>query len=195
MLGVLMGANGNAQTGGAFDTLSRKALIKEALTLVDPPIDTASFAAIKVMASADEIFVSFENPIIYVPYGTEYYYEVLVDLTNEMVSYDSRSNPEDYSSPDALTYYKPSEKDKKEMLFALNAVNKAEASLVAYYQSLQGTRYLILPSKTKIKVWMISDFQEVEYEVDKASGEVTELLKAQLEPDLFFGSDFFEVKN
>ncbi|MCK0129877.1 hypothetical protein MWU59_00010 [Flavobacteriaceae bacterium F08102] len=187
--------NLKAQTRGVFDTLSRTVLIEQALQLVDPPLDTSYFHAVKVMASADEVFVSFENPIIYLPMKSEYYYEVLVDLTNEVVSYDSRSNPEDYTSPHPLTYFKMSPAHEKDVLFALNAVHKTNASLAAYYQSLNGTRYLILPNEKNIRVWMMSDYQEVEYEVDRTSGEVKELYKADLESDLFFGSDFFEVKN
>jgi len=117
--------------------LGRKELIRlaaEKIRSEDNHFDPENFDRIKVMASKQTIYVSFDMSFKYIPQNSAYTYAVSVDLYKfdnnseyqiiPSITSCIESNPKGYISKKESGFYSPTEVSRKAIDFVLNTMNK-----------------------------------------------------------------------
>ncbi|QCX37565.1 hypothetical protein FF125_03615 [Aureibaculum algae] len=173
-------------------SLGKQAIIEMALKKIDKKVDTSYFKIIKVMASEHDIYVAFQNPIIFVPENSAYYYNATVFI-NGQTYMQPHKNPEHitYDSDD-VQFFKYDEAVLNQIKFVIKAISKqdkVESIDWKYYQDSNGMVIYDRGDHYHIDV-AYGNYSEGAYTVNKITGVATEEYIASLEP--YPGAD--EVK-
>jgi hypothetical protein len=124
-----------------------------------------NFDMIRVRASRSSVRVSLAMSIQYIPMNSSYCYAVFVDLTENMISHGSRSNPEADSPPSGPTrFFDPDDGHRKAIAFVLDAIEKG---------GQDATRPMtIYERKDCFDVLIVTEYVEGGYRIDKRTGNV-----------------------
>ncbi|MBJ2173701.1 hypothetical protein JBL43_05595 [Aureibaculum sp. A20] len=179
-------------------SLGKQAIIELALKKIDKKVDTSNFKSIKVMASKHDIYVSFQNPIIFVPENSVYLYNATVYIKGQTYAQPYK-NPEDidYNS-DEVQFFKYDDDVYEKIKFVIKAISKqdhVESIDWKYYQDSNGMVIYDKGDHYYVDV-AYGKFSEGAYTIDKTTGVATEEYIASIEP--YPGEDdikFVEIKN
>ncbi|MDO5989319.1 hypothetical protein Q4Q39_18090 [Flavivirga amylovorans] len=147
-----------------------------------------NFKKIEVCTNGKIIYVSFFNPIKYIPQKTVFYCDVLVGLLGGVSSKDAVSNPADYGStiPNyKIPFYKETKEMKRNMQFVFEAIDKSnEIGSVGGISNFVDDM-TIREYENYYDILVLSESQESSYKIEKITGKIYDDQHAHLEPDPF----------
>ncbi|GMN07673.1 hypothetical protein MTsPCn5_30620 [Croceitalea sp. MTPC5] len=154
--------------------------IKEAGLSTDEGISIANFTQIKVLTDGKEVWVSFSNPIKYLPKKTVFYFDIGVGLLEGTVSTNRVSNPEDYDEK-KIPFYKETKETKMNIQFVLEAINESgevgEIDIANFEDNM-----IIREYENYYDLSIVSESQESYYKIEKTSGKIYDSEHAHLVP-------------
>lgn len=155
--------------------MTRDEAIARAVDAVgDAGFRPGAYARVNVRNQGDEVWVSFEMPVRYVPFGSAYYCSVGVGLGGGIMARGAVSNPPGMS---AKGYAMATPEGEAAAALVLKAIGVSEAELP------EDTTVTIMDGPEQYGVTVASTGQESTYRIDKGTGEVLEQGHAHLEPD------------
>jgi len=162
--------------------LGRKGIIDLAVERIrqSPTIDSSSFDIkdfdrIKVMASDQSVYVTFNMSIRYVPLNSASHYGVYVNLIENLMSFGHVSNPRDYKEDieAKLKFFTPMEESEKAIAFVLDAIRKNDRS---------ESEFTIYEKPNYYEIEIVEEEVEGGYKVDKVTGKIYDVYHDQLVP-------------
>lgn len=160
--------------------LGKDSIIQLALALMDDNVEIQNFSKIKVMTDGETVYVSFLNPIKYLPINSVFYYDFGVDLIKKVVSHGSISNGT-VDAEKEIPFYKETKEIKKNIQFVIDAINKeneiGSIDLATFEDNMEIREY-----ETYYSIQVVSEYQESSYKIEKKSGEIYDVEHAHLEP-------------
>lgn len=150
------------------------------------PIDKNDFDQITVVANDETIRVILTNPIKYIPYNAEFYYDVTVDIIQESIWYDVYSNPSDYSGTHSTPFFKSTPESEQIIQLVIDSINQphglsAGEDRKSFLSNLDGY-ILIRDREDHYSIQVTSTYQESWYKINKSAGEIYDGGHAHLEP-------------
>lgn len=184
---LIIAQNGNMSKKEVkqLKSLGKQAIVELALKRLGEGVDTSYFKSIKVMASDRDVYVSFDNPIKFVPENSVYYYNTVVFI-NGVMSRGPLQNPENKDfNKDKIHYFKYDAEVLKEIKFVIKAMNKQEIVDTINWKYYKDNNGMIIYDRGEYYEVNASygKFNEAAYKVDKSTGVVTEEYHADILPD------------
>ena len=159
-------------------SLGKDAIIVLALNLIDEEVNAKDFRQTKIMTNGKEIYVSFINPIKFLPINSNFYFDVGVNISSGVIYKNSITNPPEFSNEKKITFYKETPIIRKHITFVIESINNIDISNLNNFEG----EMIIRENKEFYAVNVISKFQESWYKVKKKSGEKYDENHAHLEP-------------
>jgi len=134
-----------------------------------------SFYKIRVCKNSKQANVFFYNPIVYLPQGTQMYYEALVEIDIldsiyiKNYNFNRYSNPREIKLQDHIPFYKETKEYKKDIQFVINAINKSNAN-GCFERDDFSDKMFIYVEDTCYQINVISTLTESFYNIDKKTG-------------------------
>ena len=179
--------------------LGKDSIVKLALGFMDNKIEPTNYD-IKVLANKTSVVVSFFVPVKYVPYNTEFFYDAVVDITNEFISYDNYSNPRDYFNSN-VTFYKTTKEHQKNIEFVLNAIseNGQKGGIPPIDITNFKDHLIIRETPNYYDIEFVSETYDLTFKIKKSSGKISDIVTGYLEPQPIFDDEdetdeFIEIK-
>jgi hypothetical protein len=164
--------------------LGKDSIVQLALELIDFKLDPQNLSEVNVITNGEIIYVSFRNPIKYLPLNSVYYFEFGVNLLEKVVTYGPISNGT-YQTDEKIPVYTETRKSKKAIQFVLDAINKSDElgsiDIATFADNME-----IRESQDYYDVLVVSDNVESMYKVEKASGKIYDLVSNSLIPPTEF---------
>ncbi len=162
--------------------LGKDSIIQIALDFMDYKIDPTNYD-IKVLANTTSVLVSFYIPVKYVPYKSEYFYDVVVDITNEFISYDNYSNPREYQN-NQVSFYKPSKEHQKNIAFVIQAINEngRERGIPSINLTNFKDHLIIRETPKHFNIEFVSETYDLTYKIKRTTGKISNLITGYIEP-------------
>lgn len=168
----------------AITSKGKKAIVEIAIKQLDKEVDTSYFKSIKVMASDNDVYVSFDNPIKFVPENSVYYYSTIVHIKGLDQS-QLLKNPENIDvNFNEVQFLKYDDAILDKIKFVIKAISKQEVVETIdwhYYEDYRGMviydrgdHYYVDKSYGK--------FNEAAYTINKKMGITKEEYHAELVP-------------
>ncbi|WP_143470476.1 hypothetical protein [Labilibaculum filiforme] len=158
--------------------LGKDSIVQMAIDLLGEKMRAENFAEIKVLTNGKEVFVSFLNPIKYLPINSVFYCDAGVGLLGQSGSIESLANPEGYSINEPFPFYQPNEDTKRNIQFVLEAIDNMEASDVDNFED----EMIIRENEEYYDISVVSEYVESWYKIKKVTGEMYDVGHAHLEP-------------
>ncbi len=167
--------------------------IERAGLSTDEGVNIESFTQIKVLTDGKEVWVSFSNPIKYLPPKTVFYFDVGIGLLEGIVSRNRVSNPEDYDEK-TISFYKETKETEMNIQFVFEAINKS-----GEIGSIDITNFednmIIREYENYYDISIVSESQESSYKIEKTSGKIYDSEHAHLvSPPNMGDEDKYEFK-
>ncbi|MEQ8475300.1 hypothetical protein [Fulvivirga sp.] len=160
--------------------LGKDSIVQLALELLDEKASVQNFGKIKVMTDGNDVYVSFRNPIKYLPLESAFYFDALVHVIEKTTGKSpvfNRIEPNE----EPITFYKPTEDTEVNIQFVTEAINKSDA--VGQFDAANFDDDMIIYEKEKYyAVSVVSEGQESSYKIEKVSGKVYDAEHAHLAP-------------
>lgn len=172
--------------------LGKDSIVQIALKNIGREVSLESFNKITVSTDGREIWVSFSNPIKYLPQETIFYFDVAVGLLQNLVSMGPISNPLDYNEKN-ISFYKETEEIKMNIQFVLEAINKSSEVGSIDITDFEDNM-IIREYENYYDISIVSEFQESSYKIEKVSGKIYDTEHAHLEPANIEHDDKYEFK-
>ena len=172
--------------------LGKDSIVEFALDKVGRGVSIKNFNQIKVFTDGKEIWVSFVNPIKYLPQETVFYFDVAVGVLQQMVSMSPISNPLDYNEKN-ISFYKETKETKMNVQFVLQAINKSNETdpidIINFKDDM-----IIRAYESYYDISIVSEFQESSFKIEKVSGKIYDTEHNHLEQDPMEDEDKYEFK-
>ena len=178
-----------SKTPEEFKKLGRDSIIKLAMNFMDNKIEPANYD-IRVLANKTNVVVSFYIPVKYVPYNSEYFYDAVVDMTNEFISYDNYSNPREYQN-NQVSFYKPNKEDQKNIEFIINAIseNGTKGGIPPIDLTNFKDHLIIRETPKHFDIVFVSETYDLTYKINRKSGKISDLVTGYIEPQPIIEGD------
>ncbi|AUP78751.1 hypothetical protein C1H87_08580 [Flavivirga eckloniae] len=162
--------------------LGKDSIAQLALKLIDREVAIENFAKIKVKTDGREVYVSFRNPIKYLPIESEFYFDLNVNLLEGIIVYNPVSNGLVDCKKKTIPFYKQTREAQASIEFVIKAINKNdEVGGISDISSFEDDM-VIREHKSYYDVSVVSEFQESFYKIKKVSGKVYDVEHAHLVP-------------
>ena len=175
----------------AMIQLGKDSIIQLALKSINKKVSEKNFSKTKITTNGKDVFVSFRNPIKYLPINSIFYFDVLVNVSKKTVYKNPVANPLEYSDKKNIPFYKETENIKKHILFVIEAINNMNISDIDRFED----DMIICEHKAYYAINVISKFQESFYKIKKISGEIYNEEHAHLLAPPFEMDDKEKFKN
>jgi hypothetical protein len=177
-----------------INKLGREEIIKMAVEKLNQIFSQAgvidfnpiNFDCIRVMVADDSVSVTFGMTYRYIPLNSAYYYGVFIDLIENVISYNSLTNPQDHDYNGKPKFFCPNEISEKTIAFVIDAINKCD--------DIESIIDGQLPDDTTMAIYEKPDHYEIEvnsgiiisnFKVDIESGKVYDTTHEHIEPEPF----------
>ncbi len=164
--------------------LGKDSIVQLALKLIDERAGVQNFTKIKVMTNGSEVYVSFTNPIKYLPIKSVFYFDLGVNLLEKTITYSPVSNGIVKYRKKIIPFFKQTKETKVNIQFVIEAINKSDKvgsiDIVNFEDDM-----IIRESKKHYDIIIVSEFQESSYKIEKISGKIYDMEHAELEPPPF----------
>ncbi|UXP30836.1 hypothetical protein N6H18_10775 [Reichenbachiella agarivorans] len=167
----------------AIVSLGKDSLVQMALELVDEKVGVEYFAKIRVMTDGREVYVSFQNPVKYLPMNSAYYFDLNVSLLDQVTSYGAVTNGI-VRAEEKPRFYQQTQETKENIQFVVDAINRSDATGTINLADFKN-EMTIREQKQYYDITVISAFQESSYKIEKTSGKLYNVEHAQLVPPPF----------
>jgi hypothetical protein len=161
-------------------SLGKDSIAQLALELIDVKLELKNFSKISVITNGEVIYVSFMNPIKYLPMNSVFYFDFGVNLLEKTVTYGPTSNG-DFDPEKKITPYIQNNENKQAIQFVLDAIAKSDElnsiDIVTFTDNME-----IKEFEDYYDVLVVSDNVESMYKIKKASGKVYDLVSNSLVP-------------
>ena len=179
-------------------SLGKQAIVNLALKQLDTEVDTSYFKSIKVMASDNDIYVAFQNPITFIPENAVYFYNVTVFL-NGSNYLQPRKNPETITyNLEEVQFFKYDDAVLDKIKFVIKAIDKQDVVEVIdweYYADYNGMTIYDRGDHYYVEK-SYGEFNEAAYIINKSTGIAIEEYHAELAPDPMEDAvKYVEIKN
>ncbi|OED42670.1 hypothetical protein AB832_02915 [Flavobacteriaceae bacterium (ex Bugula neritina AB1)] len=168
--------------------LGKEAITELALEVVKGKVGVENFKKIKVLTDGEEVFVSFRNPIKYLPLESSFYFDIGVHLLRKTISRSPVSNPGNYYLGKRTPFYRETEDIKKNIQFILASINKSTEVGSIEVEHFEDDM-IIRENKEYYTISVVSELQESYYKIEKKSGRVYDVEHIHLEPSPFANKD------
>ncbi len=164
--------------------LGKDSIIQLAMDITSFRFEKSNFEKITITANHEDVYVSFNNPVKYIPLYMDYLTDLHVSIVNKTINYNIIANPIDGVSTASAQprFYIP---NKKAIQFVFDAINKSKEIGNASSDS-EGFEELNMTIKEKETYYDVSDAsgtQESNYKVKKETGEIYDVVHYSLEID------------
>ncbi len=159
----------------------KNTIVQSALQLVGKGAGTENFSKIRVTTDGKEVFISFSNPIKYLPQKTVFYFDATVLLIEKVTSRHPVSNPTAFDHKKEILFYKHTEDTKKNTQFIIESINKSSEVGSINVEDFEDDM-IIREHENHYAVSVVSRFQESSYKIEKVSGKIYDIGHAHLEP-------------
>lgn len=156
-------------------------IVLSALQLVGKEAGTENFSKIRVTTNGKEVFVSFNNPIKYLPQKTVFYFDATVLLIEKVTSRHPVSNPVAFDHKKEILFFKHTEDTKKNTQFIIESIHKSSEVGIINIEDFENDM-IIREHESYYAVSVISQFQESSYKIEKVSGRIYDIEHAHPEP-------------
>ncbi|MTI38942.1 hypothetical protein [Fulvivirga lutimaris] len=160
--------------------LGKDSIVQLALELLNEKASIQNFARIKVMTDGQEVYVSFRNPIKYLPLGSAFYFDAMVHVVEKTTSKSPVFNRAQ-DNKEAIEFYKPTEDTEMHVRFVTEAINNSGVVGSFDVANFEGDM-TIYENENYYAVSVVSEYQESSYNVEKVSGKVYDAEHAHLAP-------------
>ena len=164
--------------------LGKDSIVQLAIELLDDRAGIENFTKIKVLTNGSEVYVSFRNPIKFVPIQTVFYFDVGVRILERTASYSSVSNGLSENEIMIIPFYKETKASRRNIQFVIEAVHKSAEIGSIDMTNFEGN-IIILEFENYYGISVVSEFQESSYKIEKISGKIFGAEHAQLVPPPF----------
>jgi hypothetical protein len=173
--------------------LGKDSIVQLALKLINKKVGVENFTRIKVMTNGKDIFVSFRNPIKYLPKKTAFYFDIGVSLFEKTISLNSISNPEGYNKKNIL-FYTDTEETKMNISFVIQAINTSNNVDSIDVENFEDDM-IIRENKNYYSITVSSEFYNSWYKMEKFSGKLYDQGHDHSIPDEIDNEDTFKEIN
>jgi hypothetical protein len=164
--------------------LGKDSIVQLALKLIDEKAGMRNFTEIKVMTNGKEVYVSFRNPIKYLPIKSVFYFDVRVSLFEKITSYGPVFNGTVEYDKMNIPFYKETKETKMNIQFVIEAINKS-AEVGSIDMANFDDNLIISEYENYYDIRVVSEFQESSYKIEKISGKISDAEHAHLVPPPF----------
>ncbi len=159
--------------------LGKDSIVQLALQRIDEGVTLENFKKIKVYTNGKEVYVSFRNPIKYLPIASVYYFDVGVQLIEKVTQSSPLANGIfEYTNAD-IPYYKETAEGSAALHFISEAVNSNRELGSLNLDNFEDTM-IIHELENYYDVSIVSEFQESSYHVEKITGKISNTEHAHL---------------
>jgi len=158
--------------------LGKDSIIQLAMDISSFRFEKSNFESITISANHEDVYVSFNNPVKYIPLSMDYLTDLHVSIVNKTVNYDIIANPIGSVSTASAQprFYIP---NKKVIQFVFNAINKSKEVGDPSTDNIE-FNMTIKEKDTYYDVLVVSGVQESNYKVKKETGEIYDAIHAHL---------------
>ncbi|GEM_PF-1657362 len=158
--------------------LGKDSIIQLAMDITSFRFEKSNFESITISANHEDVYVSFNNPVKYIPLNMDYLTDLYVSIVNKTVNYDIIVNPIGGVSTASAQprFYIP---NKKVIQFVFDAINKSKEVGNASADDIE-FNMTIKEKDTYYDVLVVSGVQESNYKVKKETGEIYDATHAHL---------------
>lgn len=160
--------------------LGKDSIVQLALELLDEKASVQNFAKIKVMTDGNDVYVSFRNPIKYLPLESVFYFDALVHVIEKTTSKSPVFN-RIKANEEPITFYKPTEDTGVNIRFVTEAINKSDV-VGSFDAASFEDDMIIYENENYYMVSVVSEYQESSYKVEKITGKIYDAEHAHLAP-------------
>lgn len=168
--------------------LGKDSIVQLALEIMDNRIETQNFEIIKVMTNGKEVYVSFRNPIKYLPAKSSSYFDVEVNIVSKTAGYDCIANDTDNYPEDTIEFYKPTVETNKNIQFVIESINQS-TEVGSFVKANFEDNMIIREHDNYYDISIVSGSQESSYKIEKATGKIYDAMHAHLIPPPFENQD------
>lgn len=161
--------------------------IERAGLSIDEEVSIENFTQIKVLTDGKEVWVSFSNPIKYLPKKTVFYFDVGIGILEGIISRNPVSNPVDYNEK-TISFYKETKETKMNIQFVFEAINKSGKIGLIDIENFEDDM-IIREYENYYDISIVSEFQESSYKIEKISAKIYDSEHAHLVPPPIFGDE------
>jgi hypothetical protein len=185
ILFLLNASNGLTQKTGMEQkvenliSLGKDSIIQIALSLVDEDVKIENFSKIMVVTNGSLVYVSFMNPIKYLPMGSVFYFDVGVNVLDKTINYSPTSNTQ-LETNAKIPFYIETPESLKHIQFVIEAINKSGEIGSVNIETFQDNM-TIREHKNYYEIIVVSETTESSYKIEKISGKVYDAIHAHLE--------------
>lgn len=159
--------------------LGKDSIVQLALQRINNGVTIENFKKIKVYTDGNEVYGSFRNPIKYLPKETVNYFDVVVQLIENVTQSSPLANGIlEYKNADIL-YYKETAQANAALQFISAAVNNSGVVGFLDLGDFEDTM-IVRERENYYDVRVVSEFQESSYHVEKVTGEISNAEHAHL---------------
>ncbi|UXX78988.1 hypothetical protein N7E81_16665 [Reichenbachiella carrageenanivorans] len=163
--------------------LGKDSIVQLALALIDKKIDPQNFSSIKIMSNEEQVYVSFMNPIKYLPIKSAFYFDLGVAILEQTITYSPVFNGVDETQAQ-IPFYIPTKEAEKNIQFVIEAINKSN-EIDAFDPSSFDDDMIIREHENYYAIHVISETTESSYKIEKTSGNIYDMAHAHLAPPPF----------
>lgn len=160
--------------------LGKDSIVQIALALSDKKIDVQNFSKIKVVANSSQVYVSFLNPIKYLPMKSVFYFDFIVEVIEKTSSYGPIYNGISNSRTE-ITFYKETAEAKKNIQIVLAAIAESDKIEAIDMSKFEDTM-IIRENENHYETSIVSETHESVFKIAKKSGKIYDVMHAHLEP-------------
>ncbi len=159
--------------------LGKDSIVQLALQRINNGVTIENFKKIKVYTDGNEVYGSFRNPIKYLPKETVNYFDVVVQLIENVTQSSPLANGIlEYKNADIL-YYKETAQANAALQFISEAVSNSGVVGSLDLGKFEDTM-IVRERENYYDVRVVSEFQESSYHVEKVTGEISNAEHAHL---------------
>lgn len=164
--------------------LGKNSIVQFALNLFDGKMGIQNFNKIKVTTNGKEIYVSFRNPIKYLPIESVFYFDAGVNLLEKVTVCSPVSNGIVEYKNKIIPFYKETQETKMNIQFVIEAINK-NREVGSIDRANFEDDMIIREYENYYDISIVSEFQESSYKIEKISGKISDAEHAHLAPPPF----------
>lgn len=159
--------------------LGKDSIIQIALGLVDKDMKIKNFSKIMVLTNGSLVYVSFMNPIKYLPMGSVFYSDVDVNILDKTINYNLTSNTQ-LETNSKIPFYTESPESQLHIQFVIDAINKSGEIGSVDIETFEDNM-TIREHENHYEILVVSESTESSYKIEKKSGRIYDAFHAHLE--------------
>lgn len=175
--------------------LGKDSIIQLALKILDKDVDVRSFSKINVMTDGREVYVSFMNPIKYLPINSAYYFDASVMLFDRAIVRSPVSNGT-WDSEKEIPFFIQTNESKRHIRFVIEAINNSDEIGSLDPLDFEG-ELIIREQQENYSISIVSKFQESSYTLEKITGKIKDASHVHFVPAPIESEnavDFLEIR-